>query len=121
MSSQIDDNISLKAPPAAPLVLGYPTLAAYIGATSELTIFRRFTSLQTQTLLYYQAELVYLEAQLRGLEVEASNTEDSDPRSRFARDWEWLGVEDLNGGQNQHTKVVLRIRAVVKEYSTSKS
>jgi hypothetical protein len=82
MSSQIDDNISLKAPPAAPLVLGYPTLAAYIGATSELTIFRRFTSLQTQTLLYYQAELVYLEAQLRGLEVEASNTEDSDPRSR---------------------------------------
>jgi hypothetical protein len=118
MSSQTDDNVPEKAPPTTPLVLGYPTLAAYIGATPELTIFRRFTNLQTQSLLYYQAELIYLEGQLRELEVEASNSEDLDPKSRFARDWEWLGAVDLNGGLNHHVTVVLRIRAVVKEYST---
>lgn len=121
MSSQTDDNVPEKAPPTTPLVLGYPTLAAYIGATPELTIFRRFTNLQTQSLLYYQAELTYLEGQLRELEVEASNSEDLDhPKSRFARDWEWLGAVDLNGGLNHHMTVVLRIRAVIKEYSTLK-
>jgi hypothetical protein len=117
MSSQTDDNVPEKDPPTTPLVLGYPTLAAYIGATPELTIFRRFTNLQTQSLLYYQAELIYLEGQLRELEVQASNSEDLDPRSRFARDWEWLGAVDLNGVLNHHMTVMLRIRTVMKEYS----
>ena len=114
MSSQTDDNVPEKAPPTTSLVLGYPTLAAYIGATPELTIFRRFTNLQTQSLLYYQAELIYLEGQLRDLEVQASNSEDL---ARFARDWEWLGAVDLNGVLNHHMTVMLRIRTVMKEYS----
>ncbi|KAH8766350.1 hypothetical protein F5882DRAFT_442927 [Hyaloscypha sp. PMI_1271] len=114
MSSQTDDNVPQKAPPTTSLVLGYPTLAAYIGATPELTIFRRFTNLQTQSLLYYQAELIYLEGQLRDLEVQASNSEDL---ARFARDWEWLGAVDLNGGLNHHMTVMLRIRTVMKEYN----
>ena len=118
MSSHADDNVLPKAPPTTPLVVGYPTLAGFIGATPELTIFRRFTNLQTQSILYYQAELIYLEEQLRELEVEASNREGSDPKSRFARDWEWLGAIDLNGSLNHHMTVVLRIRAVIKEYST---
>jgi hypothetical protein len=115
MASQTDDNVPVEAPPTTPLVLGYPTLAAYIGATPELTIFRRFTSLQTQTLLYYQAELFSLETQLRDLEIEASNNKDAD-KFRFARDWEWGAVE-LNPGLNHHMKIVVQIRAVVKEYS----
>ena|SRR6266498_561142 len=93
-----DDNVSPKTPPTAPLVLGYPSVAAYMGATPELTIFRRFTDLSSQTLLYYQAELFCLEAQLRELEGDASRCDASDPKSRFARDWEFLGATDLNGG-----------------------
>ena len=120
MSSEADDNVSPKAPPTPPLVLGYPTLAAYMGATPEMTIFRRFTDLNTQTLLYYQAELFYLEAQLRELEVDASSCDESDPKSRFARDWEWLGAVDLSGGVNHHMKIVLRIRTLIKEYSKPK-
>jgi len=115
MSLETDDNVRIEEPQATPLVLGYPTLAAYVGATPELTIFRRFTSLQTQTLLYYQAELYSLETQLRSLELEASNSKDAD-KSRFARDWEW-GALELNPGLNHHMAIVFRIHAVMKEYS----
>lgn len=117
MSSEAGENVSPESPSTPQLVVGYPTLAAYMGATPEITIVRRFADLNTQTLLYYQAELFYLEAQLREIEAAASRSGESDPKSRFARDWEWLGAVDLNGGVNEHMNILLRIRAVVKEYS----
>jgi len=86
-------------------------------STPQLTIFRRFTNLNKQNRLYYQAELFYLEGQLRQLETDGSRSSDSGPKSRFARDWEWLNAVDLNGGANHQMKIVLRICTVIKEYS----
>lgn len=118
MTSETDASVSFKTLPAPPLVLGYPTLASYMGATPELMIFRRFADLNTQTLLYYQAELFNLESQLRELELNASGSDRSDPRSRFSRDWEWLSGEvDLTGKTNDQMRIVLRIRILIREYS----
>jgi hypothetical protein len=45
-------------------MLGYSRLARMIGKRRELGIFRTFSSLEAQSLLYMQAELVQLEADM---------------------------------------------------------
>jgi hypothetical protein len=116
MTPETDDNVSVKSTPTQ-LMLGYPTLAAYMSATPETAIFRRFADLNVQTLLYYQAELVCLEARLRELEVANSNCDYSDSKSRYSRDWEWLSHQEPNGAFNDQLQLALRIRTVLKDYS----
>jgi len=47
---------------------GNPMLAGRMGSIPELSVFRRFGALNSQRLLYLQAELIHLERQLRGRE-----------------------------------------------------
>lgn len=125
-------------PPPLPLpVPGYPLLANEMGNTPELATFRRFSTLNCQSLLYYQAELVMLERQLRNMERESSNP--GEPRTDlvsgetkptateiehridsvqgdWATDWYWLGEHDP---ENPQWKLVLRIRDVLERYSQS--
>ena len=107
-------------------VPGYPRLAHEMGTMPEIATFRRFADLNCQSLLYYQAELIMLERQLRGYEKEAIasmesmdsvDSTDSAKKSRRgsgATDWYWLGVDDPD---NLQWKTVLRLRQVLKEYS----
>jgi trans-aconitate methyltransferase len=48
---------------------GYPKLARYIQTYPECAIYRRFGSLNSQNLLYFQADLTHLEQKLRQLEL----------------------------------------------------
>jgi hypothetical protein len=66
MASKLgDDNIH---PGDKKQVPGYPSLGEKMGVTPQNSILRRFSALGIQNLLYYQAELVYLEDRLRKVE-----------------------------------------------------
>lgn len=113
MTSFVDDN-----PYAQPrLVQGYPTLAQHMSSTPEISIFKRFETLNRQNLLYLQAELTSLEKQLRNFEAESTKCDESDPRSQYSRDWEWMTMTDERSTFNPQWKLFLRIRGVLKEYS----
>lgn len=98
-------------------VPGYPKLAQYMGLYSEYAIFRRFSSLNCQNLLYLQAELVHLEEKLRRLEVIDSASPET-PRSVYAKDWYWL-ANSASEGNGDQIRTVLEIRTILKEYSES--
>lgn len=119
ISSEMNDNISRNDSSSPPkhLVLGYPILGSYMGASPETAILRRFADLNMQTLLYYQAELICLQARLRDLELANSRCNASDPKSRMSKDWEWLSRVDPNGHPNEQMRLALQIRGVLKEYS----
>jgi len=113
MTSFVDDNAN--AQPR--LVQGYPTLAQHMSGTPEISIFKRFETLNRQNLLYLQAELTSLEKKLRNLEAESTKCDDGGPRSQYSRDWEWMTMIDEKSTPNPQWQLFLRIRAVLKEYS----
>ena len=61
---------------------GYDKLAAFIAADNGLIICRRFSILNAKNLLYLQAELVNLEAELRDIVAEVKTSGDA-AKSRF--------------------------------------
>ena len=61
---------------------GNPMLAGRMGSIPELSVFRRFGALNSQRLLYLQAELIHLERQLRGRE----QTDDGSNKD-YSVDW----------------------------------
>ncbi|KAI9880356.1 MAG: hypothetical protein M1830_003967 [Pleopsidium flavum] len=98
-----------------PAMEGYAKLAAMMGRHPEMAIFRAFRPLNTQNLLYLQAELVELE---RDLEFIASldNASGNPPKQAYARSWSALQKSKEDGDGLQLSKV-LTIRAKLKEYN----
>jgi hypothetical protein len=118
MVSFSDDNISTHSSPSKPKVSdGYPKLAEHMSSAPEISIFRRFSALNIQNLLYLQAELTALEKELQTLEAESATCDTGDPRSQYCRDWEWLNMADEKSGINPQWQLCLRMRAILKEYS----
>lgn len=118
MASTADDEVSLQSIGSPPLQRGYPTLSAYMSKSPSSTILSRFSALNAQNLLYYQAELILLEKQLRQQEFVAGQTPSCDPRSRFARDWEWINITETDTGFEQtQITLIMRLRTVLREYS----
>ena len=118
MASFIDDNVSIHSCPTQPKIIdGYPKLAEHMGSAPEISIFRRFESLNRQNLLYLQAELTTLERELRNIEAESASCDTADPRSLYARDWEWMNIIDEKSNMNPQWQLFLRIRTILKEYS----
>ncbi|EUC43052.1 hypothetical protein COCMIDRAFT_101848 [Bipolaris oryzae ATCC 44560] len=102
--------------PLQEYVVGYPKLAAKMEILPELSMFRRFGALNAQNLLYMQAELAYLERVLRERQKLDAN-DPSDKRSPYALNWFWLkDSEGTDAGEQQ--ELVLRIRRVLKEYTS---
>jgi hypothetical protein len=97
------------------LVEGYPRLAAQMGHYPETGIYRRFASLNSQSLLYLQAELVHLEKKVRQLETIASR-EQGGNKYLYAKDWYWLKVSEEDG-ENELWQTVQETKAKLKEYS----
>ena len=104
--------------PLKDLVTGYPKLAGQMELIPETAIFRRFGALNAQNLLYLQAELIYLEKQLRNCEL-VDNQSRHGSKSKYALDWFWLSQSAIDGDEIQWN-FVLKIREKLKEYSKSK-
>ncbi|KAG9236257.1 hypothetical protein BJ875DRAFT_503479 [Amylocarpus encephaloides] len=96
-------------------VEGYPKLACHMGQYSENAIFRRFGSLNSQNLLYLQAEITHLERDLRDLESIDNQTQQGSDRV-FASNWYWLD-DSRHDESHPQLQLVLAIRAKLKEYN----
>ncbi|KAF8863111.1 hypothetical protein BDZ45DRAFT_798711 [Acephala macrosclerotiorum] len=145
MASKVgDDNIQSHDRKQVP---GYPSLAEKMGATPQHAILRSFSALGMQNLLYYQAELVYLENRLRKAESRCLAQGDGSKQYQFARDWDELkrswkahlweekseetvslrffsGLESASnfddipkGADGELLRLVLRLRATLKQYN----
>jgi len=103
---------------------GYATIGKLMGHHPQLALFRRFGALNAQNLLYLQAELTYLELELRV--VEGKNRQSSHPQKRdYTGSW-WklrqgyeLQVSQTPTGEQHQWGIVLKIREKLKEYSKS--
>ncbi|KAF2488939.1 hypothetical protein BU16DRAFT_531983 [Lophium mytilinum] len=102
--------------PLAELLPGYPKLAGQMGLLPEIAIFRRFSALNAQNLLYLQAELVWLEKKLR--KVESEDNKDYS-KSRYALDWFWLSQSDQlgNNDASEQLSLVREISLKLKQYN----
>lgn len=85
---------------------GYTKLATLMGAYPEVAIIRRFSALNVQSILYLQAELLYLESRLRKFEEEDRKSGDQN-RIDFALDFTKLSSTTFrmasNGEEDEET------------------
>jgi hypothetical protein len=104
---------------------GFADFSHYIASDDALSIYRRFGSLGARNLLYLQAELQALEQELEILDDDdikfMGQGEDSDEKelvNAAARAWESFvqQADDGNERQKRKMKLMMRIRAVMKEY-----
>ncbi|KAF2655457.1 hypothetical protein K491DRAFT_598815 [Lophiostoma macrostomum CBS 122681] len=98
-------------------VVGYPKLAAHISLQPETAIFRAFSELNAKNLLYLQAEIAFLEQELRRCELQDSkDTCPTRNKSKYAVSWYWL-TESKYDGDTKQLDLVLRIRGLLREYN----
>lgn len=100
---------------------GFPTLAAFIASDTDLVIFRRFDCLGARNLLYLQAELVTLEANLAALdEADLASERNKDMDVMLAsKSWEalaWKAKEKSNGSEAKRMELIMKIRPLMAEY-----
>ena len=93
---------------------GYANLSSVMATDRELAIYRRFGALNSQNLLYYQAELLGLEDDLR--EISAEDRRSQDPDKRLYGD-NWYELSNAEPGKDMQLQKVLQIRKLLKEYS----
>ena len=101
---------------------GYPALAEVMSMNDGLDVFRRFSSLNIQNLLYMQAELNNLELDLKDIAAEdqCANPAElgNEGRRRYMTSARTIR-ESLEKGDGLQWKRVLQIRKLLKEYSKS--
>jgi hypothetical protein len=104
-----------KAEAEPSLLNGYPKLASRISQKPELSIFRRFLSLNTENLLYMQAELAVLELELRDIVNEDLH---SGLQQRRKHSTSFLALQESSehGKKTQWLKRQ-KIKEKLKEYS----
>lgn len=94
---------------------GYAHIADQSSRHPELGIYRRFGALNAQNLLYLQAEIHELEADLRAYaEEDAAQTKDT-ARSKYSRSWHKLANSDSEDRRQWST--MCAIREKLKEYN----
>ncbi|KAL2037315.1 hypothetical protein N7G274_010004 [Stereocaulon virgatum] len=93
---------------------GYSKIASLMGDYPDALIFRRFSALSAQNLLYLQAELVHLEHELRECTVMNEPSGDAAGRAIFSKDWFTLASH--SAGNEPQWRTMLQIRAKLKEY-----
>lgn len=106
----------------------YATLSRLMSDHPEALIIRDFSELQIKSLLYYQAELAELEAELEEIEREDCASSDA-VRKNFCSHWKSLTATGSSSltlsdeaasqdvGSRQQWRLVSRIRVALKEYS----
>lgn len=93
---------------------GHAKIAKLMSETSELAIFRRFSKLNLQNLLYLQAELMHLESNLKDL---ADRDHSTPNRELYCRNWWYLAQNDEEHDDREQWDKWLQIREKLKEYS----
>ncbi|KAL9073145.1 MAG: hypothetical protein Q9157_004858 [Trypethelium eluteriae] len=97
------------------LMEGYAKLAQLMSAYDEFAILRSFKSLNMQNLLYLQAEITHLEAELGELARRDGMRGD---RDYHASDWWSLSLgENANEGDLEQWEKVLQLRDKLDKYS----
>ena len=110
---------------------GFHLYSSHIARDTSLSIYKRFSVLNTRNILYLQSELAYLEVQLQRLDAKGNGEDVDNDTWAISRNWRKLhdvGVSfqesntvDANIQESQDPRaswsVVLKIRKVLKEYS----
>ena len=93
---------------------GYASLSSVISTDSEFAIYRKFGALNAQNLLYYQAELLGLEDDLRDISARDRTSQDPEKRE-FA--FNWAELSRAEDGKDLQLEKFMQIRKTLKEYS----
>lgn len=93
----------------------YSTLSNIIATHGDAAIFRRFTPLNVKNLLYMQAELIHLDAELRIIETEDRNSGDVEKTS-FSSSFYDL-KESAGTGNGLQWRKYLEVREKLRAYS----
>jgi hypothetical protein len=95
------------------MVTGYEKLGGLIGRYPNLSIYRKFGALASENLLHMQAELLYLEAEMRLIKKQ----DRQDPeKAGFGTCWSALRGASSNGGADLQWRRSLEIRQKLTEY-----
>ena len=97
---------------------GYAKLASQMSIDPQYAIYRKFGALNALNLLYYQAELVGLEADLQATAAEDRVSQDSEKRLFDAN---WFELSNAGPGKNMQYQQLLQLRQTLKEYSMYRS
>jgi hypothetical protein len=81
----------------------------------DFASFNRFSDFQIKSLLYYQAELEMLKAELREEELEDYRRGDAEAQL-YAKRADYL-IQSRNRTNHRQWDVVVKMRTVLKEYS----
>jgi hypothetical protein len=96
----------------------YPRLSEFMGLWPEVAIFRRFGALNSQNLLFLQAEIAHLERELKVIREREEKREDE--KGLLAqRSWFELSQETEDGEPCPQWAVIQEIRSKLSEYSMS--
>lgn len=91
---------------------GYPGLSRLMGPHKGMAIFKRFSALNARSLLYQQAEILDLEA-----ELEAHTEADRQAGMPYHRDAMALLDAKNDGVKRRQWALIVEIRERLKEYS----
>jgi hypothetical protein len=95
---------------------GYSDIAHLMGEDHCLAIFRRFRVLNMQRLLYLQADLVQLEAELKE-QQRFDHSQSQDPlRSSFSRSWMALKLSANEKGSGKQWETIREIQEKLQQY-----
>jgi hypothetical protein len=93
---------------------GYAKVAELMGRHPEFAIIRKFKTANLQNLLYLQAEITYIEEELRQIEIR--DIRHGQPRENFPHDWWFLSSAETPEDAQQWSKVV-ELRKRLEQYS----
>lgn len=97
------------------LMANYDRLADLVGTHRELGLFKRFAKLNAKDILYMQAELIHLEAELERIELENARSGDAD---KEAFQVSVFDLKESAGTQKDlQWRKALEIREKLKAYS----
>jgi hypothetical protein len=96
----------------------YPKLSRYISQWPDVAMFRRFSALNAENLLFLQAEISHLEVELRDLRDEENKKQDvKGMTAPVQRNWLELSQPNEDGEYCEQWELILKIREKLKEYS----
>lgn len=107
-------NAPMEMEGSAKMPEGYAKLSSLMSTDSEFAIFRKFGALNAQNLLYYQAELMGLENDLRVTASEDQNSGDPDKKD-FAVNW--YELSHAKPDKNYQFRKFMQVRRILREYS----
>jgi Family of unknown function (DUF6594) len=93
---------------------GHAKVATMMSHHKDFAIFRKFSKLNYQNLLYLQAELTHLEENLKRL---ADRDKDDPNRKFYCMDWWSLAQNNKEYDSREQWEKFLQIRRKLKEYS----